>query len=513
MDIYKIIDDRLKFSNGFFDSRNDDLDYVSYTLNEEANETGLIFLKSRIDSPQNNRKFIKDLITSDWYIGGIFDLSSLISPSSSVKFHFYWLTKNKPENVIFSLFKGEKTYSSAHGIGSDFELMLQERVITEPYKQYLDLINMLTCGYELSIINKPYKEFIFFEQHYEILDLNNLSISYYSPEMIENRLKLKQETTQPLSELTDILFPKQIKDKIGKVCKPRHLKNLSGCLQSDTEKATDVLIQAGDILVARMGNLNFSLVEHDFAEQVFASNHFIVIRPKNDSINSEFLYLYLKSDTAQKYFLQFETGIMSHLFTKEHVNNLPIIIPDKNVLSNAKSLFQALYKDSNPDRVEIINKELFNTKIPEKPFQKDLIQEILSHLQIVKQHFIREVIEGDLSEIDVCINAGAYKSALILSGSVLEGVLLDWLSEIDKVDYINSKTHKKMLGEIISELKQSQHLTAYLIDAAFKISGYRNIVHPKVFLQKRVNLDRVIAEEILSDLRKILSKRLKDSLT
>ncbi|MGP5493042.1 hypothetical protein, partial [Psychrobacter celer] len=72
--------------------------YARGLLDEEANETGLIFLRSRINSIQNNSKFIKDLITSDWYIRGIFDLSSLISPSSSVEFHFYWLTKQKPKN-------------------------------------------------------------------------------------------------------------------------------------------------------------------------------------------------------------------------------------------------------------------------------------------------------------------------------------------------------------------------------------------------------------------------------
>lgn len=511
MNIYKVIDDRFKFSYGFFNAKNDDLDYVSHVLDEEANETGLIFLRSRINSIQNNSKFIKDLITSDWYIRGIFDLSSLISPSSSVEFHFYWLTKQKPKNVLFSLFQGEKTYSSVHGIGADFELMLQERVITEPYKRYLDLINMLLGGYELSTINATYKEFVFFDQHYEMLDFNNLSISYYSPEMIENRLKLEKETTLPLSELADVFFPKQIKGKTGKVCKPRHLKNLSSCLESDDDKATDVLIQAGDILVTRRGSSNFSLVEDSIDEPIFASNYLFVIRPKNKSINSEFLYLYLKSDTAQKYFLQFETSILGYYFTKKHINNLPIIIPDKIVLANAKPLFGALYNDNKPDRVEIINQKLFNTEIPEKPFQKDLIEEILNHLQIVKQHFIREVIESDLDEIDTCIDAGAYKSALILSGSVLEGVLLDWLSEIDKVDYINSKTHKKMLGEIISELQKSEHLTAYLKEAAFRISGYRNIVHPKVFLQKRLNLDKAVAEEILSDLRKILSKRLRES--
>ena len=513
MDIYKIIDDRLRYPLASKTENKDDLDYIDHVLSTQENQAGLILGQNTIDRKASNNRLIKELVLSDWYISGIFDLSKLMHPYSGINFSFYWLTKVKPKQVLFSIFKGSETYKDNRRHVNTLEDLVVNRVITLKYEKYLNCLITVIKGISLSELNQQNCEAEFFERALDDVNFDNLSIRYNSPEMVENRLKLEDEITFPLSEVADILFPRQIKDRIGKVCKPKHLDRLPDCLKSEAEKATDILIQAGDILVTRMGKLNFTLVEHDFNEPVFASNYLFVIRPKDDSINSEFLFLYFKSDTAQKYFLQFEPGVIGHFFTKEHINNLPIIIPSKDVLSNAKPLFEALYKDKNPDRVEIINKELFNTKVPEKPFQKDLIQEILSHLQIVKQHFIREVIEGDLSEIDACINAGAYKSALILSGSVLEGVLLDWLSEIDKIDYINSKTHKKMLGEIISELQRSEHLTAYLIEAAFKISGYRNIVHPKVFLQKRVNLDRVIAEEILSDLRKILSKRLKDSLT
>lgn len=513
MDIYKIIDDRIRYPLASKTENKDDLDYIDHVLSIQENQTGLILGQNAIDRKGTNNKLIKELVLSDWYISGVFDLSQLMRPYSSINLSFYWLTKAKPKRVCFSIFKGSETYKNNKQPVQGLEDLVENRMISPKYEQYLNCLNTVIKGASFSKLNQQNCEAEFFECALDAVNFDNLSIRYNSPEMVENRKKLKDETTRPLSEVADILFPKQIKDRTGKVCKPKNLDRLQDCLKSEAEKATDILVQAGDILVTQMGRLNFTLVEHDFNEPVYASHYLIVIRPKDKPINSEFLFLYFKSDTAQKYFLQFEPGIVGHYFTRELISNLPIIIPNKDMLSNARPLFKALYKDKIPDRVEIINKELFNTKIPDKPFQKDLIQEILSHLQIVKQHFIREVIEGDLSEIDTCINAGAYKSALILAGSVLEGVLLDWLSEIDKFDYINSKTHKKMLGEIISDLQRSEHLTAYLIDAAFKISGYRNIVHPKVFLQKRLNLDRVIAEEILSDLRKILSKRLRDSLT
>lgn len=511
MDIYKIIDDRLCYSLASKTKNKDDLDYIDHVLSTQEDQAGLILSQNTIDRKGTNNKLIKELVLSDWYISGVFDLSQLMRPYSSINFSFYWLTKAKPKQVLFSIFKGLETFKSNKQPIKTLEDLVVNRVIAPKYEKYLSCLSAVVNNTNLLKINQHNCEAEFFNRELDDINFDNISIKYNSPEMVKNRLKLKNETTQPLSEVADILFPRQIKDKTGRVCKIKHFDNLQDSLESDVEKATDILIQAGDILVTRMGKLNITLVEHDFNEPVYASPYLIVIRPRSDMINPEFLFLYFKSDTAQNYFLQFEPSVIGRYFTKERISNLPIIIPNQNVLSNTKQLFEALYKNDNPDRIEIINKELFNCQIPEKPFQKDLIQEILNHLQIVKQHFIREIIKSDLSEIDACINAGAYKSALILSGSVLEGVLLDWLSEIDKVDYINSKTHKKMLGEIISELKRSQHLTTYLIDAAFKISGYRNIVHPKVFLQKRVDLDKAIAEEILSDLKKILSKRLRDN--
>lgn len=511
MDIYKIIDDRLRYPLASKTENKDDLDYIDHVLSTQENKTGLILVQNTIDRKGTNNKLIKELVLSDWHISGVFDLSQLMYPYSGVNFSFYWLTKAKPKQVLFSIFKGSETYKDNSQSIKTLEDLVVNRVITAKYEKYLNCLNTVIKGANHSELNQQSCEAEFFKRTFDDVDFDNLSIRYNSPEIVESRLKLKKETILPLSEVADILLPRKIKNLTGKVCKSKHLGRLQDCLKSEAEKATDILVQAGDILVARMGRLNLTLVEHDFDEPVYASEYLFVIRPKSDSINPEFLFLYFRSDTAQNYFVQFEPGVIGHYFTKERIRNLPIIIPDGQVLANAKPLFEALYNDNKPDRVEIINQKLFNTEIPEKPFQKDLIEEILNHLQIVKQHFIREVIESDLDEIDTCIDAGAYKSALILSGSVLEGVLLDWLSEIDKVDYINSKTHKKMLGEIISELQKSEHLTAYLKEAAFRISGYRNIVHPKVFLQKRLNLDKAIAEEILSDLRKILSKRLRES--
>lgn len=44
-------------------------------------------------------------------------------------------------------------------------------------------------------------------------------------------------------------------------------------------------------------------------------------------------------------------------------------------------------------------------------------------------------MKEDIKELDACFASGAYKATLILTGSVLEAFLLDWLSEIDGKNY------------------------------------------------------------------------------
>ena len=47
---------------------------------------------------------------------------------------------------------------------------------------------------------------------------------------------------------------------------------------------------------------------------------------------------------------------------------------------------------------------------------------------------LRSFLTGDLKELNVCFKNGAYKATLMLAGSILEAVLIDWLSEIHHKD-------------------------------------------------------------------------------
>ena len=102
---------------------------------------------------------------------------------------------------------------------------------------------------------------------------------------------------------------------------------------------------------------------------------------------------------------------------------------------------------------------------------------------------VLESIYHDIEEMNVCFHAEAYKSTVIIAGSVLEAFLIDWLSEIDGRDYF-----KKQFGDgtlktyidSIPEIKESKDL----FENTNKIRDMRNIVHPRNFFKKNKKVNK-----------------------
>ena len=51
------------------------------------------------------------------------------------------------------------------------------------------------------------------------------------------------------------------------------------------------------------------------------------------------------------------------------------------------------------------------------------------------EKWLRSFLRADIKELNTCYSNGAYKAAIILAGSILEAVLIDWFSEIKHTNY------------------------------------------------------------------------------
>lgn len=128
----------------------------------------------------------------------------------------------------------------------------------------------------------------------------------------------------------------------------------------------------------------------------------------------------------------------------------------------------------------------------------------------------KEAVKKFLVEIDNDIGAGAFYSATILMGSVLEAFLLDWLGEIDGKDYfreplrvVNKDGHEQNASfkDYIRLMKEKcPRWTKGLETKADEIRTKRNRVHSKLYIEEgEISHDKCY--EVLQDLKAIIKNR------
>lgn len=95
---------------------------------------------------------------------------------------------------------------------------------------------------------------------------------------------------------------------------------------------------------------------------------------------------------------------------------------------------------------------------------------------LVRDPELATVLEDRLAEARVCDRNGAYASAIIMLGSLLEGVLLDAVTS--RLPHSNRPLDKWMLGDLIETAHREKWIQADVHGFAGKLREYRNLVHP-----------------------------------
>lgn len=319
----------------------------------------------------------------------------------------------------------------------------------------------------------------------------------------------KQENIKLLKDVAEIIKPKHT-DQRGTVIKTRNFHYPLTYPDLETNVATTLTIDKGDILFSDTfsGKQKFYLINEKPKKIIFPSSFLVVIRPKN--ISPEYLFLYLQSDTAKKYFLSNKSGGFFPRIPLNKLAELPIVIPEKETQEKSSILFENLFLQPKINILSEINKQLFTKTKIKKPIQKEFIEEELFKLKLFKKEILDRIIKQDFQELEKCRENKLYKSFLILAGSILEAFLLDWISEIERKDYFIKDSENFTLGKLIFEKLRKIHPDIFneeIISKANEIMKKRNLVHPKEFFNSNELVNDTICEEVMIDLRYILNSR------
>ncbi len=427
------------------------------------------------------------------------------------------LTKAKVDNVRISLFLG-KTFDPRRNKSLEKGKMIIAAEFTEEYQEY---INKLERWIEIGIVpeNDEKSEFKIIDE----IDNEHLYPKYYSCKALEVGRLIDKEEIVLLDSVADIIKPHKREGK-GKCLTLKDLKYPFNIECVEERDISDVLLQKGDIIIPTVNvGFNSPFLFPGSEIDVYASPNMFVLRC-ND-ILPEYLYLYMSSETATVIFDTCSVGVAIKKLSFNTIKEFPIIKPsleeqkyinDFNIITSiGKRVYDYNQSAKLQDYMKMLEEYRTKTKEPENV--EDILNiELAATIKMHNETQLRSFLTDDLKELNTCFSGGAYKATLILAGSILEAVLIDWLSEIKGVDYFendyivtdrNGRNKRADLIDYINEIKYIER-PRWMDEAtkAHEIRKKRNLVHAKLC----INSDEVnenVCREVIGYLEDVLRTR------
>lgn len=291
-----------------------------------------------------------------------------------------------------------------------------------------------------------------------------------------------------------------------------------------------------DILFMNFDNIY--LVDEELKEELHLSPNFYIIRPKN--ISAHYLFMYLQSETAKIVLQSLAMGSVLSRVRMIDMLNLPVIMSTLSPIEYYQTFKLKYYKPTDIAEYSRANRLLayatkFKTSTEKK---KESVENILGEewaqsIHVCKTEVMQEFIESDINELNTCFRGKAYKATLILAGSILEAVLIDWLTEIKGVNYFdkpyilskeqwdkrnncvkrdrngNVMYYNKEAGlaDYIDEIKELARPAWMKSDEAHKIRKKRNLVHAKLCMSDTTEINEQTCREVIQYLKNVIETR------
>lgn len=116
------------------------------------------------------------------------------------------------------------------------------------------------------------------------------------------------------------------------------------------------------------------------------------------------------------------------------------------------------------------------------------------------------LLERDFNELNNCIEINASKSVLLLSGSIIEAILIDFFLNNLPQEKTKAKVLKMGLGELIEEAIKIELISNKIRDLSTVIKSYRNLIHPGREIRLKEEFDKDTANVAYSLVKMILKE-------
>ena len=437
-----------------------------------------------------------------------FELGPVLSGSRAC-LEFFWFTRARVKECKFAKMKIAKPLLPSSGHRGAFGSIEEER-FSEEYLKYLTACEQYAEGETPKGVSKIGA---FYSVPVTEMVPGRYSPSFYTPDNRRIRRELAQAKTVPLEDIAEVFVPRKLKggEPHSLLLRPKDVRFPVDFSNLDRGEPTTVCLEVGDVVLCTVGGDNRSIVfDLETDEKAYASTSTAVIRAHG--ISPEYLCFYLSSEIAKVTLSTLGSGIVLKQLRLSSLRTFPVVLPVMDsqyylteyailagrVLRDYRDLEQL--KQGKPEAIEAI-----------------LDTEIASRIDAYYENQLREFLTSDITELNTCFRHGAYKAAIILAGSILEAVLIDWLSEIKHVNYFEEdyyvrdhrtgRTKRADLLDYINEIKFLERPRwAKEADMAHTIRRKRNLIHAKLCIDSD-EVNEKTARMVIDYLDKVLRTR------
>jgi len=132
------------------------------------------------------------------------------------------------------------------------------------------------------------------------------------------------------------------------------------------------------------------------------------------------------------------------------------------------------------------------------------------NFDFIKDEKFRHVLERDYQELLICSNNKANKSVLLLSGSIVEALLLEYFTTFPVNNIPRETILKKNLYELIDLAETEKLISGSTKDLSTVIRNYRNLIHPGREIRKNQSFDEDTAQ-VAKSLLNIIAKEIREN--
>ena len=498
-----IIDELLADAKNHFDRYGDyDTDMASGTIRNATSD------RVSICMPESSMAHLvfHGQIPDDLEIAAIFDLGPALGDCYDGDVSVFVLEHEKPELITVGVFENKPNVKYAVVTLDDED---PECEMVDPYKETVE--QYLASG-SVECIWLPTVEDQINEIEHSGFTPSQPYSYCYSKQFAEATERVSEGDTKTLGEIADVLQPTVIAN--GK--RDLVAKRLSGYPFEVTldalEPATDVAIELNDIIVTPEKAL---LVDVEPNPSRYASAGHLVLR--NPSISPEYLLLFLESRTGKALRRAHLADLDPSSLLADAYSGVPVIMPNLTE-EDVHSVFS--YAHYVIDTAEQFDYSVISNADDTAADGRELLSnELRAGAKTCHDQKVGEMVEGDINELEKCFECGAYKATLIMAGSVLEAFLIDWLGELNGVNYFNTDymvqdrrfPNRRKRADLIDyidaieEIKRPEWMEE--AEKAHKIRKDRNMVHAKLCLNSNRGIDEETCREVIGYLKEIIKTR------